>query len=114
MYDPKSAEASEFINHEEILETLEYAKANKSNRELIQQIIEKAKACKGISHREASLLLECDQDDLNEEMFTLAKQISAAKTTFMPLFVAGLFYFIFNAVVDYIMNRIENRMRYYQ
>ena len=48
------------------------------------------------------------------EMFTLAKQISAAKTTFMPLFVAGLFYFIFNAVVDYIMNRIENRMRYYQ
>lgn len=48
------------------------------------------------------------------EMFTLAKQISAAKTTFMPLFVAGLFYFIFNAVVDYVMNRIENRMRYYQ
>lgn len=75
MYDPKSAEASEFINHEEILETLEYAKANKSNRELIQQIIEKAKACKGISHREASLLLECDQDDLNEEMFTLAKKL---------------------------------------
>jgi len=75
MYDPKSAEASEFINHEEILETLEYAKENKSNRELIQQIIEKAKACKGISHREASLLLECDQDDLNEEMFTLAKKL---------------------------------------
>ena len=75
MYDPKSAKASEFINHEEILETLEYAKANKSNRELIKQIIEKAKACKGISHREASVLLECDQDDLNEEMFSLAKKL---------------------------------------
>jgi 2-iminoacetate synthase len=75
MYDPKSAKASEFINHEEILETLEYAKANKSNRELIKQIIEKAKDCKGISHREASVLLECDQDDLNEEMFSLAKKL---------------------------------------
>ncbi len=75
MYDPKSAKASEFINHEEILETLEYAKENKSNRELIKQIIEKAKACKGISHREASVLLECDQDDLNEEMFSLAKKL---------------------------------------
>ena len=47
------------------------------------------------------------------EMFTIAKQISAAKTTFMPLFVAGLFYFIFNGVVDYVMGRSEKRMRYY-
>jgi polar amino acid transport system permease protein len=47
------------------------------------------------------------------EMFTLAKQIAAAKTTFMPLFVAGVFYFIFNAVVAWVMGRIENKMRYY-
>jgi 2-iminoacetate synthase len=75
MYDPKSGEATEFIDHEEILKTLDYAKANKSNRELIEQIIEKASACKGISHREASVLLECDQEDLNEKMFTLAKKL---------------------------------------
>lgn len=75
MYDPKSGEATEFIDHEEILETLDYAKANKSNRELIEQIIEKASACKGLSHREASVLLECDQEDLNEKMFTMAKKI---------------------------------------
>ncbi|WP_019552875.1 [FeFe] hydrogenase H-cluster radical SAM maturase HydG [Propionispira raffinosivorans] len=75
MYDPKSGEATEFIDHEEILETLDYAKANKGNRELIEQIIEKASAGKGISHREASILLECDQEDLNEKMFTLAKKL---------------------------------------
>lgn len=75
MYDPKSGEATEFIDHEEILETLDYAKANKSNRELIEQIIEKASACKGLSHREASVLLECDQEDLNEKMFTMAKKL---------------------------------------
>jgi len=75
MYDPKSGEATEFIDHEEILETLDYAKVNKSNRELIEQIIEKASACKGLSHREASVLLECDQEDLNEKMFTMAKKL---------------------------------------
>jgi His/Glu/Gln/Arg/opine family amino acid ABC transporter permease subunit len=48
------------------------------------------------------------------EMFTLAKQISAAKTTFMPLFVAGLFYFIFNAVVAWIMAKLEKSMDYYR
>lgn len=48
-----------------------------------------------------------------QELFTVAKQISAAKTTFMPLFVAGVFYFIFNGVVAWIMERIEKRMNYY-
>jgi 2-iminoacetate synthase len=75
MYDPKSSEAEEFINHEEIQDTLEYAKANKSNREMIKNIIKKAEACKGLSHREAAVLLECDQEDLNEEMYTLAKKL---------------------------------------
>ena len=74
-YDPKSLKAEEFINHEEILASIEYAKANKSNRELIESIIERAKDCKGLTHREAALLLECDQQDLNEKMFGLAKEI---------------------------------------
>ena len=74
-YDPKSAKAEEFINHEEILDTLEYAKENKSNRKLIQALLERAVDCKGLSHREAAVLLECDQEDLNEQMFSLAKKI---------------------------------------
>ena len=48
-----------------------------------------------------------------QELFTIAKQISAAKTTVMPLFVAGVFYFIFNSVVAWGMERVEKRMSYY-
>ena len=48
------------------------------------------------------------------EMFTIAKQIAAAKTTFMPLFVAGVFYFIFNAVVAYTMEFCEKKLSYYR
>ena len=49
-----------------------------------------------------------------EEMFTVAKQIAAAKTTIMPLFVAGVFYFIFNAIVAFAMERIEKKLSYYR
>jgi len=75
MYDPKSPKAEEFISHEEILDTLEYAEKNKNNAELIDSIIEKAKLRKGLSHREASVLLACEIPDKNEEIYALAKQI---------------------------------------
>lgn len=74
-YDPKSVKAEEFINHEEILATLAYAEANKSNRELIKSLLARAADCKGLTHREAAVLLECDQEDLNEQMLALAKKI---------------------------------------
>lgn len=75
MYDVRSKKAEEFINHEEVLATLEYAKANKNNRELIDQIIEKAEKMKGISHREASVLLECDLEDEIQKIYQLAMKI---------------------------------------
>lgn len=75
MYNVKSTVAEEFICDNEIRETMEYAAQNRSNRELIKSIIEKARACKGIDHREAAVLLECDQSDLTEEMFELAREI---------------------------------------
>lgn len=75
MYNPKSKVAEEFINDEEILKTLDYAKKNKSNRELIDSLLERAKDCKGLTHREAAVLLECDLEDENEKMFKLAKEI---------------------------------------
>ena len=74
-YNPKSRIADEFINHEEILSTLEYAEQNKTNAELIDSIIEKAKERKGLTHREASVLLACELEDRNEEIFRLAEQI---------------------------------------
>ena len=75
MYDMKSKVATEFIDDGEILETLEYAKRNKSNRALISGLLERAKDCKGLTHREAAVLLECDQEDLNYQMEALAKEI---------------------------------------
>lgn len=75
MYNPSSKKATEFIDHQEILDTVAYGEANKHNIELIEQIIEKAKLRKGLSHREASVLLACDIEDKNQEMYTLAKQI---------------------------------------
>lgn len=75
MYNPKSSIATEFISHEEILDTLEYASQQKNNRQLIESIIAKARACKGLSYREAAVLLECDQADLTEQIFHLAKEI---------------------------------------
>ena len=59
-YNPSSQKAEEFINHEEILETLSYAEKNKNNVELIDQILAKARLRKGLSHREAAVLLDCE------------------------------------------------------
>lgn len=75
MYDMKSLKAEEFINHEEILATLEYADKNKDNLELVDSIIEKAKERKGLSHREASVLLACENEDRINEIYDLAEQI---------------------------------------
>lgn len=75
MYNAKSMKAEEFISNEEIEETLNYARENKNNRSLIQEIIKKAQACKGLSHREAAVLLECDLEEENKQIEELAKQI---------------------------------------
>ena len=75
MYDAKSLKAEEFISDEEIRETLAYADANKDNIELIDQIIEKARLRKGLNHREASVLLACDNKEKIEEIYELAQQI---------------------------------------
>ena len=75
MYNPKSKCADDFINHEEIVETLAYAEKNKENRALIDEILEKAKLRKGLSHREAAVLLDCTLEDKNQEIYALAEQI---------------------------------------
>ncbi len=74
MYNPKSSKAEEFICHEEIVSTLDYADKNKSNIKLIDEILEKAKLRKGLNHREASVLLACDIKEKNDEIFSLAEQ----------------------------------------
>ncbi len=75
VYDKKSLKAEEFINDEEIKATLKYADENKDNTELIDKIIEKAKLRKGLDHREASVLLACENEDRLKEIYALAEQI---------------------------------------
>lgn len=75
MYNPKSAKAEEFISHEEVLETLDYAEKNKNNIELIDSILEKAGKKKGLTHREASVLLACELPEKNDEIYRLANEI---------------------------------------
>ena len=71
MYDITSKSADDFINHEEILDTIKYADENKNNIKLIDSILEKAKLRKGLSHREASVLLACKDENKNNEMLNL-------------------------------------------
>lgn len=75
MYDAKSLKAEEFISDSEIRSTIEYAADKAGDRELVKNILEKARACKGITHREAAVLLECTDADLIEQMYALAREI---------------------------------------
>ena len=75
MYDPKSLKAEDFINDDEIQDTLKYAEMNSDNLELIDSIIEKAKLSKGLSHREASVLLACENKERIARMYDLAEEI---------------------------------------
>ncbi len=101
-YNPKSLKAEEFIHDGEILETLEYAEANKNNMELINSILEKARpqksgngcVCQGLSHREASVLLACDDPAVNKRIAEIAEEIKLAFygnriVMFAPLYLSN-------------------------
>jgi len=75
MYNPKSMKAEEFIHHGEILETLAYADAHKTDAALVDEILEKAELRKGLTHREASVLLACELEDRNQRIYSLAEKI---------------------------------------
>ena len=94
MYNPKSLKAEEFIDHQEILETLEYAEKNKDNLELIDEIIAKARLHKGLDHREASVLLACENEEKINVLFDLAEEIKKAYygnriVMFAPLYLSN-------------------------
>ncbi len=101
-YNPKSLKAEEFIHDGEILETLEYAEANKNNMELINSILEKARpqkngngcVCQGLTHREASVLLACDDPQVNKRIAEIAEEIKLAFygnriVMFAPLYLSN-------------------------
>ena len=101
-YNPKSLKAEEFINDEEIRATLEYAEKNKNNISLIDSILEKARpvkngnqtVCRGLTHREASVLLSCEIPEKIEEMYKIAEEIKLAFygnriVMFAPLYLSN-------------------------
>ena len=101
-YNPKSLKAEEFIHHGEILETLAYAEANKNNLPLIEEILEKARPrkteqgwnCAGLSHREASVLLACEDEKVLEKIYAIAEEIKLAFygnriVIFAPLYLSN-------------------------
>lgn len=75
MYNSKSNMATEFIDDEEILATLEFASRNRENRVLLEEILEKAGQFKGLSYRDAAVLLECELEDVKNRVFSLAEHI---------------------------------------
>ncbi|MCD7958122.1 MAG: [FeFe] hydrogenase H-cluster radical SAM maturase HydG [Ruminococcus sp.] len=75
MYQPKSLHAEEFINHVEIMDTLEYAQKNKENVSILSEILAKAEQKKGLNHREAAVLLLCKDKSINQKIKQLAHQI---------------------------------------
>ena len=102
IYDPKSLKAEEFISHEEILETLRYADEHKNDAALIDEILEKARpqktdkgcTCRGLTHREASVLLACELPDKIQKMYEIAEEIKLALygnriVIFAPLYLSN-------------------------
>ena len=75
MYQANANAAADFLNDEEIRKTLQYTEENKSNRTLVREILAKAAEEKGLTHREASVLLACDLKEENRELLALAKKI---------------------------------------
>ncbi len=74
-YNAASQNASEFIHEGEILQTMEYAAAHRNDISLINEILAKAAEGKGLEHREAAVLLECDSQEVIERIFALARDI---------------------------------------
>ena len=101
-YNPKSMKAEEFISDAEIRATLAYAEENKNNMELINSILEKARpqktetgyVCAGLSHREASVLLACEDKEVLERIYAIAEEIKLAFygnriVIFAPLYLSN-------------------------
>ena len=94
MYDVRSPHAEEFIDDGEILATLKYADEHKHDRELVDAILDKAEKCKGLTHREALVLLDCDLPEENARTLALARKVKQAFygnriVMFAPLYMSN-------------------------
>ena len=94
MYNASSPHADEFINHQEILDTLEYARGAAADLRLVDEILDKAALMKGLTHREASVLLACRDEERTQRLFQIARSIKQAYygnriVLFAPLYLSN-------------------------
>ncbi len=94
MYDIHSKKAENFIDNEEVEKTIQFARKNANNKTLIDEILKKAKTCKGLNHKEALVLLLCNIEEKNLEIFQLAKKIKKLiygnrVVLFAPLYISN-------------------------
>ena len=74
-YNPQSAVAEQFISHAEVVATLDYAAAHSDDRKLIADILQQASEGRGLTHRQAAVLMECRDSETIESIFALARKI---------------------------------------
>ena len=94
LYNPSSPRATEFIDHQEILDTLRYGSENSRNAALIDTILRKARERRGLGHREATVLLACELPEQNEAILALAKRLKldfygSRIVLFAPLYLSN-------------------------
>ena len=93
-YDSRSLKAEEFISDEEILATLKFAEENKDDKETMKKVLDRARDCKGLTYREAAQLLECEDPEIQELIFSTAKFIKERNygnriVMFAPLYLSN-------------------------
>ena len=102
------------VGHYEAAEILGYSKIQTFFRIILPQVIKRIMP--SITNEVVTLVKDTSMAFTvsYQEMFTIGKQIANSETSFMPFVVAGVFYFLFNAIVDYVMGKAEKSMNYYQ
>ena len=98
----------------EAAEVLGYSKAQCFMRIILPQVIKRI--LPSVTNEVVTLVKDTSMafTVAYQEMFTIGKQIANSQTSFMPFLIAGVFYFIFNAAVSFIMGRAEKRLSYYR
>ena len=102
------------VGQYEAAEVLGYTKAQTFMRIILPQVIKRIMP--SVTNEVVTLVKDTSLAFTvsYQEMFTIGKQIANSQTSFIPFVVAGVFYYVFNAVVDFVMGKVEKRLNYYQ
>ena len=102
------------VGQYEAAEVLGYSKTQCFNRIILPQVIKRI--LPSVTNEIVTLVKDTSMafTVAYQEMFTIGKQIANSQTSFMPFVIAGVFYFLFNAIVGFVMGRFEKKLSYYR